>query len=239
MPALKLIHEDASVLAFDKPAGLAVQGGSGVDESLEDLLKAYAKPGKPLKLVHRLDRETSGVIIVAKNTTSAAALSKSFEQREAIKVYLAIVCGGAPDEPAGVIDKPLKKIAEKGVDMMRAAKRGEKGALAAKTQYRTLASSKNAALVALMPETGRMHQLRAHLAILGNPIAGDGKYGGLFAIGKTKIPGLMLHAFSLAIPHPKGGTLDLSVQPPDAFRKTAAALGLDPMAALADLKASV
>src|SRR5882672_7397492 len=96
LPSLKLIHEDAQVLAFDKPAGLAVQGGSGVDESLEDLLLAYAKSGKPLKLVHRLDRETSGVIVVARNRTSAAALSKSFESREAIKTYLAILCG-APD----------------------------------------------------------------------------------------------------------------------------------------------
>jgi tRNA pseudouridine32 synthase/23S rRNA pseudouridine746 synthase len=237
MPALKLIHEDAQVLAFDKPAGLAAQGGAGVAESLEDRLKAYARPGKPLKLVHRLDRETSGVIIVARNATSAAALSKSFAGREAIKTYLAIVCGGAPDEPDGLIDKPLKKFKQGGVDLMRVAARGEAGTLAAKTRYRTLASTKQAALVALMPETGRMHQLRAHLAILGNPIAGDGKYGGLLAIGKTKIPGLMLHAYSLAIPHPKGGVLDLRAEPPEAFRKTAAALGLDPLAALGALKA--
>ena len=213
------------MLAFDKPAGLAVQGGAGVSESLEDLLKAYAKPGKPLKLVHRLDRETSGVIIVAKNRTSAAALSKSFESRDAIKTYLAIVCGTVEEEQ-GMIKTPLKKISQKGVDMMRAARASEQGALAATTKYRVLNIGQGCAAVALMPETGRMHQLRAHMAILGNPIAGDGKYGGLFALGKTKVPSLMLHAFTLAIPHPKGGMLDLRAAPPLAFRKTCAALGL-------------
>jgi len=229
VPPLTLLHEDAAVLAFDKPAGLAVQGGSGVGESLETLLQAYARPGKPLKLVHRLDRETSGVIIVARNRTSAAALSKSFESREAIKTYLAIVCG-ALDPPTGEIDAPLKKMSQKGLDMMRGARPGEPGALAAKTAYRTLAAGKDCALVALMPETGRMHQLRAHLAIRGAPIAGDGKYGGLFALRNVKIPGLMLHALTLAIPHPRGGMLDLRADPPPAFRETAAALGLDSFA---------
>ena len=228
-----VIYEDAQVIALDKPAGLAVQGGSGVEESLEDLLKPLGKPGKPLKLVHRLDRETSGVIIVARNRTSAAALSKAFEARETIKTYLAITCG-APQPPDGVIETALKKITTKGVDMMRAARHGEAGALASVTRYRTLDAVGDAALVALLPETGRMHQSRAHLAHKGAPIAGDGKYG---ALGATKIPGLMLHAFSLAAPHPKGGMLNLTAQPPEAFRKTAAALGLDAMAGLAMLGA--
>lgn len=233
---LTVLHEDAQVIAFDKPAGLAVQGGSGVSQSLEDLMRAYARPNKPLKLVHRLDRETSGVIVAAKNRTSAAALSRAFAERETIKTYLAIVCGGAPDPEAGVIDAALKKVSQKGVDLMRVARAGEQGAQTARTQYRTLAAARNAALVALLPETGRMHQLRAHLARIGRPIAGDGKYGGLFTIGGTEIPGLMLHAFSLAIPHPKGGTLNLTAQPPAPFRETAAALQLDPMAALATLE---
>jgi tRNA pseudouridine32 synthase/23S rRNA pseudouridine746 synthase len=229
---LKLIYEDAQILAFDKPAGLAVQGGSGVEDSLETMLAAYAKPGKPAKLVHRLDRETSGVIIVARNRTSAAALSKSFERGEAIKTYLAIVCASAPPAPCGVIDEPLKRVTHKGVDLMRLARPDETGAQAARTRYRTLASSKDCALVALMPETGRMHQLRAHLAMLGAPIAGDGKYGGLFALGRVKIPGLMLHAFTLAIAHPKGAMLDLRAEPPEAFCRTAAALGLGALAGL-------
>jgi tRNA pseudouridine32 synthase/23S rRNA pseudouridine746 synthase len=231
-----VIYEDAQMLALDKPAGLAVQGGSGVEESLEDLLVPLGKPGKPLKLVHRLDRETSGVLVVARNRTSAAALAKSFETRAAIKTYLAITCR-APSPADGVIETPLKKIASKGVDLMRAAAPGEAGALEAATRYRTLDANSRAALVALMPETGRMHQLRAHLALLGAPIAGDGKYGGLFALGATKIPGLMLHAYSLAIPHPKGGVLNLRAEPPAAFARTAAALGLDPMAGLAMLGA--
>jgi RluA family pseudouridine synthase len=233
-----VIYEDAQVIALDKPAGLAVQGGSGVEESLEDLLVPLGKPGKPLKLVHRLDRETSGVLVVARNRTSAAALSKAFESREAIKVYLAITCG-APDPGEGLIETPLKKITTKGIDLMRAAEPGETGALAAATRYRTLDANARAALVALMPETGRMHQLRAHMAQLGAPIAGDGKYGGLFALGATKIPGLMLHAYTLAAPHPKGGMLNLRAEPPAAFARTAAALGLDPLAALAALGARI
>lgn len=222
-PRAFLIHEDAQVLAFDKPAGLPVQGGSGVTRSLEDMLAHFARSnGKRPRLVHRLDRETSGVIVAARTKPAAAHLSKSFAGREAEKRYVAIVCGGAPDPIAGLIDAPLAKTSRGGLDIMALRPSGQP----ARTRYATLASSDRAALVALEPETGRMHQLRAHLASIGRPIAADGKYGGLFQIGPVAIGSLLLHAIRLRLPHPEGGVLDLKAPPPPAFLDAAAALGV-------------
>lgn len=232
-----LIHEDEHVLAFNKPVGMSVQGGSGIDKSLDDLIAAFSKSnGKKPKLVHRLDRDTSGVIVVARSQPAAAALSKAFAGREANKTYIAVVCGGAPKPEAATISIPLKKMARNGIDMVRAARDGDNGVLTAKTRYRTLSKTKDVALVALQPETGRLHQLRAHMSMIDNPIAGDGKYGGLFAIGAVEISTMLLHAFSLSLPHPAGGILNISTLPPKEFGKTANALGLDisaPLAALA------
>ncbi len=223
-----VIAEDAHLLAFNKPAGLAVQGGSGVQRSFEDLLEAFAKSnGKRPRLVHRLDRDTSGVLIAARTKPAAAFLSETFAQRDAHKTYLAIVCGGAPEPPEGVVDRALRKSSRKGLDIMEPARAGEPGAQAALTRYRTLAATASAALVELRPETGRMHQLRAHMAELGRPIAGDAKYGGLFHVGGVEISGLMLHAAALDIPHPAGGRRQFSAPPPAAFQQVAAALALE------------
>jgi tRNA pseudouridine32 synthase/23S rRNA pseudouridine746 synthase len=220
---LSLLHEDAHILAFDKPAGLPVQGGSGVEESLEDLLAAYAKSnGKRPRLVHRLDRETSGVIIAARTKPAAAFLSRAFAERRVEKSYLAIVCGGAPDPAEGVIELKLVKSTRDGIDRMII----EPGGAEATTRYRTHSATPRAALVALNPETGRMHQLRAHLAAIGRPIAGDAKYGGLFSIGGIAIPRLLLHAAALAFPHPAGGAMRLAAPFPRDFAATLAALGL-------------
>lgn len=219
-----VIHEDAHVLAFNKPAGLAVQGGSGVTRSLEDLLAAFAKSnGKRPRLVHRLDRETSGLIIAARTKPAAAFFSEAFAGRAAQKTYLAIVCGGAPEPPAGEIALALRKSSRQGLDVMEIAPDGQ----AALTRYATRAATPSAALVALQPETGRMHQLRAHLAAIGRPIAGDGKYGGLFRIGVVDTPSLLLHAAALALPHPNGGVLALDAPPPSAFVDAARSLGLE------------
>lgn len=224
-----VLHEDAHMLVFDKPAGLAVQGGSGVTRSLEDLLAAFAKSsGKRPRLVHRLDRETSGVIVAARTKPAAAFLSEAFAGRDARKTYLAIVCGGAPEPREGEIALPLKKASRKGLDVMEIARPGEASAQAALTRYRTLAARPDAALLELSPETGRMHQLRAHLAAIGRPIAGDGKYGGLFRVGGVEAPGLMLHAAALDLPHPEGGRRRFTAPPPAAFLETARSLGLEP-----------
>jgi len=223
-----LIHEDAHMLVFNKPAGLAVQGGSGVTQGLEDLLAAFAKSnGKRPRLVHRLDRDTSGVIIAARTKPAAAFFSEAFAKREAHKDYLAIVCGGAPAPNEGEVALPLKKASRKGLDVMEIAREGETGAQAALTRYRTLAATQSAALVSLSPETGRMHQLRAHMAALGRPIAGDGKYGGLFHLGGVEIPGLLLHAAALDVPHPDGDRRRFAADPPPAFLQAIRSLGLE------------
>lgn len=223
-----VVYEDPHMLVFNKPAGLAVQGGSGVTRSLEDLLAAFAKSnGKRPRLVHRLDRETSGVIVAARTKPAAAFLSQAFAGRDARKTYLAIVCGGAPDPPAGEIALPLKKASRRGLDIMEIARPEDAGAQAAMTRYRTLVATPQAALMELNPETGRMHQLRAHLAALGRPIAGDGKYGGLFRIGEAEIPGVMLHASALELPHPAGGRRRFTAPSPDAFIRVSRSLGLE------------
>ncbi|MBI1249869.1 MAG: RluA family pseudouridine synthase [Alphaproteobacteria bacterium] len=225
-PRARLLHQDESLLVFDKPAGLAAQGGSGIAESLETQAAAYAKAsGKPPRLVHRLDRDTSGVIVLARTKPAAAFLSAAFAERRVRKSYLAVVCA-APAPAAGVIDAPLKKETRNRLDIMRIAAPEAPGALPARTQYETLAAHGGAALVRLQPDTGRMHQLRVHLAHLGSPIAGDGKYGGLLALGGAAVPRLMLHAAALELPHPDGSRVTFSAPPPHDFVTLAAPLGL-------------
>lgn len=212
------------MLVFDKPAGLAVQGGSGVTRSLEHLLGAFAKSnGKRPRLVHRLDRETSGVIAAARTKPAAAFLSQAFAGRDVNKTYLAIVCGGAPEPGEGEIALALKKAQRAGLDIMAIASQTGQAAL---TRYKTLAATAQAALLELSPETGRMHQLRAHLAAIGRPIAGDGKYGGMFRLGAVEIPSLMLHAAALDLPHPDGGRRRFEAPPPAHFLDAARSLGL-------------
>lgn len=226
-PRAFLIYEDAHVLAFDKPAGLSVQGGGGVEAHLDDLLAAFARSnGKRPRLAHRLDRETSGVIVAGRTHPALVYLNRAFAERRTVKRYIAIVCGGPPAPAEGVIDTPLVRTKVRSVDLVRAAREAERGAQAASTAYRTLAATPGAALLEAFPHTGRMHQIRAHLALLGRPIAGDGKYGGLFALGAVPTPHLMLHALALDAPHPDGGRLHVAAPPPAAFRSAAEALGL-------------
>ena len=218
-----VIHEDAHMLVFNKPAGLSVQGGSGATKNLEDLLAAFAKSnGKRPRLVHRLDRETSGVIVAARTKPAAAFLSAAFAGREVSKTYLAIVCGGAPGENGGLgegeIAAALKKSSRQGLDIMEIAREGDSGAQSALTRYRTLAATPAAALIELSPETGRMHQLRVHLASIGRPIAGDGKYGGRDAFLTGTISRKMhLHARRIRVDHPDGGQIDVRADLPPHF----------------------
>lgn len=218
-----VVHEDNSLIAFNKPAGLAVQAGSGVARSLDDLMAAFAKSnGKRPRLVHRLDQGTSGVIVAAKTQPVAAKLSEAFAGRDVQKTYLALVKGRLPPAETGVIDAALVKVEEGGKARMILARAGRKGAQAARTGWRVLAREGAFALMQMSPETGRMHQIRVHLMSLGCPILGDALYGE----GQATAPRLMLHAAKLDLPHPEGGKLVLEAPVPDDFRAVAEAAGL-------------
>lgn len=218
-----IIFEDSQVIVFDKPSGLAVQGGGGISRSLDDLLVAFAKSnGKKPRLVHRLDRGTSGVVIVARTKPAAAFLSDEFAARRARKTYLAIVSGKLPDDVEGVFDQPLVKVEEGGRPRMLVAKAGRKGAQKALTDWRILARQGDYALFQLKPETGRMHQIRAHLLGAGCPILGDHLYG----TGSRSAERLMLHAQSLEIGLPDGTRKSFSTPPPESFVEMAMQLEL-------------
>ena len=199
-----VIYEDETCIVFNKPTGLAVQGGSGVSRDLDNLLNAFCKnPKKKPKLVHRIDRETSGIVLVAKNKTNAAFFSEQFAQKHANKTYYAIV-SGAPTPPNGTIDIPLKRGKVQGIDLALIAKPNEKDAQNAITNYETIKTNGNATLLKLSPITGRMHQLRAHLSHIGHPILGDNKYGGTLVLDGKMVKRLCLHAARLEIAHPNG-----------------------------------
>jgi 23S rRNA pseudouridine955/2504/2580 synthase len=220
-----VIHEDASVLAFDKPSGLPVQGGRGVARSLDDLLSAFAKSnGKRPRLVHRLDTGTSGVIVAARTQPAAAFLSEAFAGREVQKTYLALVKGTLPKAEHGVIDAALARVEEGGRARMILSKPGRKGTQDARTRWRILARAGGFGLMELSPETGRMHQLRVHLMSLGCPILGDALYGE----GAASSDRLMLHAARLDLPHPDGGRLEIAAALPEDFLTSAAKFGLVP-----------
>jgi 23S rRNA pseudouridine955/2504/2580 synthase len=218
-----VLHEDNSIIAFNKPAGLAVQAGSGVARSLDEMMAAFAKSnGKRPRLVHRLDQGTSGVIVAAKTQPVAAKLSEAFAGRDVQKTYLALVKGRLPPAETGVIDAALVKVEEGGKARMIVARAGRKGAQAARTGWRVIAREGAYALLQMSPETGRMHQIRVHLMSLGCPILGDALYGE----GQVTAPRLMLHAAKLDLPHPEGGKLVLEAPLPDDFRAAAEAAGL-------------
>ena len=216
-------------MALNKPSGLSSQGGRGRHRTLDDLLHAFARSnGKRPQLVHRLDRDTSGVILAAKTQPAASALGKAWMARQVAKTYLALVGGGAPEPGSGVIDAPLRRDEVGREAYTRIAQAGEGDA--ALTRYRTLANGEVAALVEARPETGRMHQIRVHMAHVGRPLLGDVRYGGALAAGGHAAPRLMLHALALEFPHPDGGRRRVEAPPPQDFRTLAAALGLaDPL----------
>ena len=201
-----VIYEDPDILALNKPAGLSSQGGRGQANTLDELLWAFARPGKARpRLIHRLDRDTSGVILTAKTKPAAGFLGKAMMARKFAKTYRAIVTPGPPDPPQGVIDAPLRRDEQGREAFMRICAADHSDAETARSRYRTLASAPGASLLELDPETGRMHQLRVHLAHLGRPIAGDARYGGALVVGGHAVPRLMLHAAALQFPHPSGG----------------------------------
>lgn len=194
-----VLHEGRDFFVLNKPAGLAAQGGSGTVRHVDGLLvHLAAKGGERPKLVHRLDRDTSGLMLVAKKASAAADLGKLFQSRAVKKVYWAIV-HGTPFPHAGTIDMPIEKVGTRGEERMVRAREGE--GLKAITHYAVIASALEAgvSLVALSPVTGRTHQLRVHLAEIGHPIVGDPKYGDLAATPEGLDKRLHLHARALVI----------------------------------------
>ena len=215
-----ILFEDDDVLVLNKPAGLAVQGGTGLRESVDSMLAALTdeKHGKP-KLVHRLDRDTGGVLLVAKNVFSATRLAESFRRRDTQKIYWGI-SQGVPKPEKGSIDVALVK---RGETMVVAGKKDE-DSKSALTVYQNLERAEfHAAFVAMWPVTGRTHQLRVHMAYLGTPLLGDRLYGLPMPEGMPADElgqGLHLHARRLIIPHPRKGLLDVTAPLSAELRKT-------------------
>ena len=222
------LYEDDHLLVLDKPSGLASQGGPGIVHHVDGMLASLrdANGRRPL-LVHRLDRDTSGVLLLAKGPANAARLAALFRSREMRKTYWAVVVG-KPVPSEGVIDAPLARLGGGAGGLTVLADREDEDAAAARTEYRTIdAASRRLAWLELSPHTGRTHQLRVHCDALGHPILGDPKYGG----GAARLDGfparLHLHARALEIPHPGGGTLLVRAGLPPHMRETFKRLGFD------------
>ncbi|MBN8829580.1 MAG: RluA family pseudouridine synthase [Sphingomonadales bacterium] len=221
-----VIHRDAQALVINKPPGLATQGGTKTHEHVDGLLDAlmFERDDRP-KLVHRLDKDTSGVLLLARTSRAAAHFAKAFSSRTARKIYWAIVLD-VPSVSEGFIDLPLAKQPGSGGEKMHVDK--EEG-MPARTRYRVIERAGNrAAWVELQPFTGRTHQLRVHMAAIGHPIIGDGKYGGKDAFLSGSISRKMhLHARRLRIDHPDGSPLDVKADLPAHFAETLASLGFE------------
>ena len=220
-----VIHRDANAFVINKPAGLATQGGTKTSNHLDRLLDGLAEEGQRPKLVHRLDKDTSGALLVARSARAAAFFSKSFSGRTAKKIYWALVIG-VPSGDEGMIDAPLAKQPGTGGEKMHI---DQENGQPAKTKWRVIDRAGNrAAWVELQPLTGRTHQLRAHMAAIGHPIVGDGKYGGAesFLTGGISRK-LHLHARRLRIDALGGGKLDVTADLPEHFAQSLDTLGFE------------
>jgi 23S rRNA pseudouridine955/2504/2580 synthase len=224
------LYEDADVLVLNKPMGLAVQGGSGTTRHLDGMLEVLRDAhGQRPRLVHRIDKDTAGCLLVAKTRFAASALAKTFRSRSARKVYWALVAG-VPKVPQGRISTFLAKDERDDESFMRIAQHGDKGASHAVTYYAVVdTSGPLLSWISLKPVTGRTHQLRAHMDHIGHPIVGDPKY---FARENWELPGgmqnkLHLLARRIAVPHPRGGTIDVTAPLPPHMQQSWNLLGHD------------
>ncbi len=221
-----VIHKDAYAIVINKPPGLATQGGTKTTEHVDGLLDAltYGLDSRP-KLVHRLDKDTSGALLVARTPRSAAHFAKAFSSRTARKVYWALVVG-VPVIADGVIELPIAKQPGTGGEKMHV---DQKDGQSAMSRYRVIERAGNTcAWVELQPYTGRTHQLRVHMAAIGHPIVGDGKYGGKDAFLTGTISRKMhLHARRLRIDHPSGEALDITANLPPHMAESFEDLGFD------------
>ena len=223
-----VIHEDKDIYVLNKPSGFAVQGGTKTFRHLDGLLMGLgAELGERPLLVHRLDRDTSGVIVIAKRRAVAAALGKLFATRNVKKTYWAVV-KGVPHPLQGKIDVALIKAKSEEGDRMRASREGEEeDEQNAVTSYAVLDKAKVAAWVSLRPQTGRQHQLRAHMDHIGTPILGDNKYCGDSDLPDGVPNKLHLHARRLVFPHPRTGTVDVTAPLPEHMLQTFEVFGFD------------
>ncbi|MGV0876565.1 RluA family pseudouridine synthase [Martelella sp. FLE1502] len=226
-----LLHEDERVFVLNKPAGLAVQGGSGVVRHIDKMLEAWTnKKGEKPRLVHRLDRDTSGVLVVARSRRAAQSLTEAFRQRTTKKTYWSLV-KGVPRKREDKISTWLVKEQTPDGDRMRIAKHGEPDADHAVSYYRVVdTAAHNLAWLEMEPYTGRTHQLRVHAHHIGHPIIGDPKY--FDDDPNWEFPGgiqkrLHLHARHIDVPHPDGGRLKVTAPLPPHMVQSWNLLGFD------------
>ncbi|GBR06183.1 ribosomal RNA large subunit 23S rRNA pseudouridine synthase C [Acetobacter oeni LMG 21952] len=221
-----VVYSDPQVIVLNKPSGLATQGGPGITQHIDMMLDGLREGDAPRpRLVHRLDKDTSGLLLLARTPGVAAKLSAAFRGRDVKKTYWAVTVG-RPDPLSGEIDQPLARLGAGPGAIIVAADRNDEDAQSARTDYEVLDSAgRKFSWLRLSPLTGRTHQLRVHCESLGTPILGDPKYGA----DKAHVDGfadrLHLHARSLLLPHPAGGQLEVSANLPPHMRETFRALG--------------
>jgi len=222
------LYEDDDLMVLNKPSGIAVQGGTKTAQHLDRLLEGLGDgPETRARLVHRLDRDTSGVLIVAKRRAVAAKLGREFQTRSVRKIYWALV-KGVPKPPQGKVEAALVKAAGPEGDRVRKARPGEQErAQSAVTYYAVVdRAGQTVSFVSLKPVTGRQHQLRAHMAIIGHPILGDDKYHGDQDMPEAIDKRLHLHARRISFPHPSGeGIVDVTAPLPDHMARSFASFG--------------
>ena len=236
-----VLYKDANLIIINKPFGLAVQGGTKITRSVDDMLDALAEGGERPKLVHRLDRDTSGVLVLARSAKAANALMNLFSSRKVEKYYLALV-QGAPELHRGSINLPLRKKDNPRRESGKPPAEGkpreyeivmvdEEAGQKAVSHYRVIdALARQFALVELMPETGRLHQLRVHMQAIGHSIVGDHKYGGetRIAAGLGVENKLHLHAWKIELPPILGGKpVKVKAPLPQHMKNSFKALGID------------
>lgn len=216
-----VIYKDDNIIALNKPSGLAVQGGTNTSKHIDGMLEAlkFENSEKP-KLVHRIDKDTSGVLLLARNRKFADILTKAFREHTLQKTYLALV-RGCPDKLEGVINLPLEKVGER----MQAVKGGQK----AVTEYKVLdKAAKKYALLEAKPLTGRTHQIRAHLEAIGTPILGDDKYFGKNRLRLQEIADkLYLHSYKIDLSNIYNKKMEIKADLPKHFAEACEFLGLE------------